>query len=244
MELITEALALLLVSDNLKRAILLLGDPGWILSGHATPEKSESLGSFSTNIRQFVRLSLFATLARKGQMHATKEELAFSMEYASLSAQWRSEAEREFVSVLPVLYSIAIASRSGREAYFLASRIMEAVQNPTHIDLMEQPEFRVLGIYTIPQIGRQTDFRDETLFNPLGGFVALREMERRYALRIRHMRQDTYHWNRLNPDEDLVDWSLLIAEVAALRSGIPLFLRDNEISPEMRFCQELALALA
>jgi hypothetical protein len=166
MELITDALALLLVSDDLDRAIRFLGDPGWILTGHATKEKSGRFGTLDTNIRQFVRLSLFAALASKGQMRATKEGLAFSTEYGYLSVQWKRETEREFVAVLPVLYSIAIASRSEREAVdFLAFRIVEALQTPTHIDLMEQPEFQVLGIYAIPHIARQTGLYAPRWFN-------------------------------------------------------------------------------
>lgn len=244
MELITDALALLLVSNDLNSAVRFLGDPGWILNGHATEEKSKGFGTLKTNIRQFVRLTLFATLARKGQMRLKKRELTFETEYGYLSVHWRREADREFVSVLPVLYSIAVASGSEREAvHFLASRIREAVQTPTHIDLLEQPEFQVLGIYAIPQVARQTGLHAETVFNPFDGFVALREMERRYSLRVRQMRQDRYHWNGLSPAGDLVDWSLLITEVAALRSRISLF-SQIAVSPEMRFCQELASVLA
>jgi hypothetical protein len=245
MELITDALALLLVSDDLDGALRFLGDPGWILNGHATRKQSEGFGTLNTNIRQFVRLSLFASLAGKGQMRATNEELAFSTEYGYLSLQWRGHTEREFVSVLPVLYSIAVASRSEGEARdFLASLITEAVQTKTHIDLMELPEFQVLGIYATPQIAGKPGIHAETVFNRFDGFVAMWEMERRYALRIRQMRQDTYHWNGLNPAGDLVDWSLLIAEVAALRSERSLFPLNVELLPEMRFCQELASALA
>jgi hypothetical protein len=244
LELITEALALLFVSDDLASAIGLLVDPGWVLTGHATTDKLET---FDTNIRQFVRLSLFATLAGKGQIRATKEGLAFSSDRVNLSVRWKPEEEREFVSVLPVLYSIAVASRSASEIVnFLGSRIAKTVQTPTHIDLIEQPEFQFLGVYTVPEIPRQTGFEAVTGFHPLGGFVAFREMERRYSLRVRRMKQDEYRWNQLNPTGDLVDWSLLIAEVAALRSKIPFQLlpRDMEVLPEMRFCQELASALA
>jgi hypothetical protein len=44
---------------------------------------------------------------------------------------------------------------------------------------------------------------------------------------------------------DLVDWPLLIAEVAGLRNGFKPFLPDNiEIAAEIRFCWDLATALA
>jgi hypothetical protein len=42
----------------------------------------------------------------------------------------------------------------------------------------------------------------------------------------------------------LVDWSLLIAEVAILRSKTSLFFpADAQIAPETRFCWDLASAL-
>jgi len=245
MELVTEALALLLVSDNLNDAIRFLADPGWILNGHAMKDNPEGFGTLSTNIRQFVRISLFVTLAGEGQMRATMEELAFSTERGYLGVQWRREAEREFVSVLPVLYAIAVASRSERETIdFLGSQITAAVRNATHIDLMEEPDFQLLGIYATPPLAQPKEVSRQTVFNWIDGLAALWEMERRYAMRVRQMRQDTYHWNAINPTGDLVDWSLLIAEVAALRSGrspVPL---NIEVLPEMRFCQELASAFA
>jgi hypothetical protein len=212
MELVTDALALLLVSDELDNAMRFLDDPWWILGGHATVEGSMGFGTVTINIRHFVRLSLFSALGGKGTMRATNEVIGFSTAQGYLNVLWRSEAEREFVSVLPVLYSIAIASRSESETVdFLASLMIEVVQNPTHTDLMEQPEFQVLGIYAIPEIARQTRLHAPRSVNPLDGFVAFQEMERRYALRVRQMRQDTYHWNQLNPTGDLVDWGLLIS---------------------------------
>jgi hypothetical protein len=42
-----------------------------------------------------------------------------------------------------------------------------------------------------------------------------------------------------------VDWALLIAEVAALRNGFkPFFPEDADIAKEIRFCWDLARALA
>lgn len=193
-------------------------------------------------------ISLFTALAGKGQMRATEEELALLVPYGYLSVQWRREAEREFLSVLPVLCSIAVASESESGVLdLLAFRIAEAVRAAIHIDLMDRPEYQVLGIYAIPQIAGQNSFRAETLLNPLDGFFALREMERRYTLKspsdeARHVSLE--YWNEMNPAGDLVDWTLLIAEVAALRSKILRFPPDFEVSPEIRFCHDLASALA
>jgi hypothetical protein len=245
LEQFTEATALLLVSDDVRDARQLFADPGWVLSGHSTGDSPNGFGVVDTNVRQFVRLSLFAALARQGKMRGTGEELSFATERGYLRLSWSGESEREFTSVLPTLYSIAVASKSEPETlYFLADLINGAWERFIDIDLFERPEFQLLGIYGIPEIAKVIGIGAPNPFGPLDGFLALRELERQYTFRIRQMRNDSYHWNRLNPAGDLVDWVLLITEVAALRSGFKLFFPDDAlIAPESRFCWDLAKTL-
>jgi hypothetical protein len=243
MELITEAISLLLVCDDLQGATRFLNNPNWILSGHSRGAESEHFGNIDTNISQFVRLTLFLSLTGNGQMRASKERFAFSTSNGYLNVLWGRESEREVISVLPVLYFIAVASRSESETLrWLSSLIMEKVETSAHIDLIEKPIFRILGIYTVPT--ERMGLHSGVPFNPIDGFRAFREMEWRYASRIRQMREDEYHWKAVNPPGDLIDWSLLIAEVAALRSKVHPFPKDVEDSPEMRFCRDLASSFA
>jgi hypothetical protein len=83
------------------------------------------------------------------------------------------------------------------------------------------------------------------LFGQFDGFIALRELERRYTNRIREMRSARYHWIRMNAAGDLIDWALLIAQVAMLRRDRLPFLPENfPVSAETQFSWDLAQAMA
>jgi hypothetical protein len=245
LEQLTEAAALLLVSDDVESARRLFADPAWVLNGHPTGDDPKGFGIVETNVTQFVRLSLFATLARRGTMRGSEQGLDFATQNGYLRLFWPGAPEREFISVLPTIYSIAVASKSEPEIlYFLADLISRALAQLTDIDLFERSEFQMLGLYGVPAIAKAIGIGAPNSFAPLDGFFALRELERQYALRIRQMRFDAYHWNRLNPTGDLVDWPLLITEVAALRSNFsPFFAEQVNVAPETRFCWDLAKAL-
>jgi hypothetical protein len=245
LEQLTEATALLLVSDDVESAKRLFADPGWVLNGHPTGDDPRGFALVDTNVSQFVRLSLFAALTRRGTMRGSEKGLDFATENGYLRLLWAAAPEREFISVIPTIYSIAVASKSEPETlHFLADLINAALERLTDIDLFERPEFQVLGLYGVPAIANAIGIGSPNTFAVLDGFFALRELERQYALRIRQMRFDTYHWNRLNPTGDLIDWSLLIAEVAALRSDFsPFFPEQVNVAPETRFCWDLAKAL-
>lgn len=63
LEQLTEAIALLFVSDQVEFAKRLSTDPGWVLNGRPSDDRQNVIVVAETNVRQFVRLSLFATLA-------------------------------------------------------------------------------------------------------------------------------------------------------------------------------------
>ncbi len=129
--------------------------------------------------------------------------------------------------------------------HILSDLIATAQERFGGIDLFERPEYRLLGIYGLPSLDDRFGgdaLAQSALFD---GVLALRELERRYLVRIRHMERDTYHWSQINSTGDLVDWALLIAEVAGLRNGFKPFFPDNiKLVPEIRFCWDLATALA
>jgi hypothetical protein len=244
LEQFTEAAALLLVSDDLPETKRLFGDLGRVLTGQPNRDNEDGFGEVQTNVRQFVRLSLFATLVRQGQLRGTGEELVFRTKAGSLRLSWAGEPEQELFVVLPTLYAIAVASKSEPSTlFYLADLISTAWDRFGGSDLFERPEFQVLGIYELSRGAEGAGIPVPNLLTGFNGFFALREVERNYASRIRQMREDTYHWSRLNPTGDLVDWVLLITEVAALRSDVrPFFPEDLNLSPEIRFCWDLAKA--
>ena len=246
LEQLTEAIALLFVSDQVEFAKRLLTDPGWVLNGRASDDRQNVIVAAETNVRQFVRLSLFATLANQGEVRGEGGTLRFETEHHDLRLFWPAEPDTEFIAVLPTLYSIAVASKSRPEIlHILSDLIATAQERFGAIDLFERPEYRLLGIYGLPSLDDRFGgdaLAQSALFD---GVLALRELERRYSTRIRHMERDSYHWNQINSMGDLVDWPLLIAEVAGLRNGFkPFFPDDIEIAPEIRFCWDLAAALA
>jgi hypothetical protein len=246
LERLTEATALLFVSDQVEFAQRLLADPGWVLNGRPSDDGPNVIVAAETNIRQFVRLSLFATLANEGEMRGEGGMLRFETEHYDLRLFWPGEPDTEFIAVLPTLYSIAVASKSRPEIlHILSDLIVTAQERFGGIDLFERPEYRLLGIYGLPSLDDRFGGDALAQFALFDGVLALRELERRYSARIRHMERDTYHWSQINSTGDLVDWALLIAEVAALRNGFKPFFPDNiEIAPEIRFCWDLATALA
>jgi hypothetical protein len=246
LERLTEATALLFVSDQVEFAQRLLADPGWVLTGRPSDGSPDVVVAAETNIRQFVRLSLFATLANQGEMRGEGGMLRFETEHYDLRLFWPAESDTEFIAVLPTLYSIAVASKGRREIlHILSDLIATAQEHFGAIDLFERPEYRLLGIYGLPSLDNRfggDSLAQSALFD---GVLALRELERRYSARIRQMERDTYHWSQINSTGDLVDWALLIAEVAALRNGFkPFFPEDTDIAQEIRFCWDLARALA
>jgi hypothetical protein len=245
LEQLTEATALLFVSNQVEFAQRLLADPGWVLNGRPSDDSPNVIVAAETNVRQFVRLSLFATLANQGEMRGEGGTLRFETEHHDLRLFWPAEPDTEFIAVLPTLYSIAVASKSRPEILRILSDLIATAQERFGaIDLFERPEYRLLGIYGLSLDDRfgGDALAQSALFD---GVLALRELERRYSARIRHMERDTYHWSQINSTGDLVDWALLIAEVAALRNGFkPFFPEDTDIAQEIRFCWDLARALA
>jgi len=243
LEQFTEAVTLLLVSDLVAEAKSLFRDPGWVLSGRPALNDRVELGEVETNIRQFVRLTLFATLARQGRMRIISDELVFGTDRGSLRLTRKAESDPELTSVLPTLYSIAVASESENETLrYLADRISGAWEE-SDSDLFDRAEFQLLGIYGIAPMAHEISIDLPQLFTRFNGTVALRELERNYATRIRQMRKDTYHWERLNPAGDLIDWVLLITQVAVIRQTVSPFPWEQfNPTPEARFCWELARA--
>ena len=147
LEQLTEATALLFVSDQVEFAKRLLTDPGWVLDGRPSNDRQNVIVAAETNVRQFVRLSLFATLANQGEMREEGGTLRFETKHHDLRLFWSAEPDTEFIAVLPTLYSIAVASKSRPEIlHALSDLIATAQERLGAIDLFERPEYRLLGI--------------------------------------------------------------------------------------------------
>jgi len=246
LEQFTEAMALLLVSDRTDEAMSFFADLGWVLNGFPTSDGPKTFGRVSVNIRQFVGLSLFAALAKDGGMLLGETGLEYRTSRGSLTLSRDRQNGSEFLAVLPTLFFVALATRVERvDLYILSKLISDLLGQYGALGLFERPEAKLLGIYSTLFEGNSSEPRIAFIFGQLDGFMALRELERRYTSRIREMRSDRYHWVRMNAPGDLVDWVLLIAQVAMLRdNGLPFLPENFPASPETHFCWDLARALA
>ena len=247
LEQFTEAMALLLVSDHVEQAKSFFSDPGWVLNGYPTRNKSPNgFGRVRVNIRQFVGLSMFASLANDGGLVVNESGLEYQTSRGALVLTRIPEVDREFFAVVPTLFSIAVASKlDGQALFYLAGSMAELLGQNEMFGLFDRPETQLLGIYRTFFEGNTVALRTPVIFGELDGFVALRELERRYTNRIREVRRDRHHWVRMNAAGDLVDWVLLVAQVAMLRRDRLPFLPERfPVAPEISFCWDLARALA
>jgi len=246
LEQFTEAIGLLLATDHTEEAVSLFANPTWVLKGKPLSGNPNGFGIVNVNIRQIIGLSLFAALAKEGRLSLGDGGLEYVTAFGTLALIRDLDSEREFFAVLPTLFAIAVASNSTPFAiYDLARNLALMSEQYGNFGYAERPEAQLLGIY---RTFLQNDFVEVPIalrFTALDGFVALREFERRYAARIREMRNDRYHWVRMNAPGDLIDWVLLVTQVVMLRRESSPFLPENfAITPEVDFCWNLARALA
>lgn len=228
LEQFTEAVALLLVSDHTEEALRLLADPGVVLNGYSAGDSPNGYGRVPMNVRQFVGLSLFATLAKHGDMKLGEDGLEYVTKQGLLVLVREAHSEHEFLAVLPTLFYIAVAGKVGGEVlYYISSQFNELSRLYGALGIFDSPEAELLGVYRTFFISEAVGFIAESVFGQLDGFIALRELEKRYTRRIREMRNDRYHWVRMNAPGDLIDWVLLIAQVAMLRRDRLLFCLRN-----------------
>jgi hypothetical protein len=246
LEQFTEAMALLLVSDHIEQAKSFFSAPGWVLNGFPTNDNPNGFGRVTVNIRQFVGLSMFAALAKEGGMVVGESGLEYATSRGTLVLLRDRDTDREFFAVLPTLFSVAMASKlDGGALYYLSGNIAELLGQFGAFGFFERAEAQLLGVYRTFFESDSLDLKTPVLFGQFDGFMALRELERRYTNRIREMRSDRYHWIRMNAAGDLIDWALLIAQVAMLRRGRLPFLPENfPVSAETQFSWDLAQAMA
>ena len=74
--------------------------------------------------------------------------------------------------------------------------------------------------YRPKRTAQEATYRVPALASPIDALIAVQQMESRYEQRLQSYRQDRYHWDLLNTEGDLIDWPLLVAEIAAFRVGI------------------------
>jgi hypothetical protein len=243
-ELLTELIELLLVTDRVDEAKGYLRDPGWILFGHGMAEaKFEPV---STDIGEFVRLSLFATLGKNGRMGTNRAGLFFALDEGAFQLPWTWD--QEVHQALPTLLMTALSTGTDQEVIdVLIGQIREVVNIPTDNDILSNPTFDLLGLFGP---GFEASQKSPRIFfdfanspDVQGGLATLLSLERRYARRVEQMRRDSYHWRLLRPGGDLIDWGLLLAQVAMARSGYPPIL-DETVSNEAQFLRSLATELA
>jgi hypothetical protein len=246
LEQFTEAVALLLVSDHTEEVLPLLGDPAFVLEGHSRHDSTYRFGQVGVNIRQFVGLSLFAALARQGGMHLGETGLEYVTSQGLLVLAGELHSEREFFAVLPTLLFIAIAREiDDNVLYYLSTQMDKLVGQYGTLGLLERPEGQLFEVYRTFFKNNALGLKAAPIFGQLDAFIGLRELERRYTNRIREMRNDRYHWVRMNAPGDLIDWVLLIAQVAMLRrDGLPFLLDGFPVPPEIQFCWDLARTFA
>ncbi len=222
----TKAVALLLATDRLQYAIDLLHNPARLVGVSPYATGNRSLG-YEVSVAEFTRVAIFSALVKRAKMSVEDEALEIAVDSGDFTLVRTREERNELLSVLPVLSMCAVALRSEPDTLnALTSLIYFQEDSPVAFLIREGFEFRALGILRLIQKD-PLNWRLPNL-NPIDAALAIQQMGSRYDRQLQSYRRDRYHWNLLNTEGDLIDWPLLITEVAAFRAGI-----DPALQPPM-----------
>lgn len=237
MELFSKAIGLLLATDRVEQALKLLRSPLRLIRTISLPGNR-----YDVSVAEFTRIAIFSALSRAGAMRVDPEVFEIATEAGYFDLVRRQEWHYEMLAVLPVLYTCALALRSGPETIRDLVRILATEEDSSGAFVMtESLEFRALGIFQMTD-GNQV-YRIPALASPIDALIAVQQMESRYEQRLQSYRQDRYHWDLLNTEGDLIDWPLLVAEIAAFRVGIDPGLPFVSETSGGAFIRALALEL-
>lgn len=237
MEAYTKAVAILLATGQTAKALELLREPLRI-----TRTPANRMNRYDLSVAEFTRVALFCALSLAGTLRVNAEALEIATESGYFSLVRRKEWHFEMLVVLPVLYACAVALRSESTPISGVADIFLSEEDSLGSFVMtESLEYRALGIFSINRTLRSLQIPAAS--NPLDAAIVLRQMENRYNLRLQTFRQDEYHWGLLNTEGDLIDWPLLVTELAAFRAGIDPALPFVPDTPGGKFLRDLALEL-
>jgi hypothetical protein len=237
MEPYTRAVGLLLATDRTEQALILLREPLRIIRPLTTRQDRYDL-----SVAEFTRVALFCALARVGTIRVNDEAFEIATEYGYFALVRNRDWHYEMLAVLPVLYVCALALRSEAEVIDRFAKILTSEEDsPGSFVMTESLEFRALGIFQINERAKRSPMVTTT--HPLDALMVLRQMENRYDLRLQTYKQDQYHWSLLNTEGDLIDWPLLVTELAAFRVSIDPGLPFVPDTAGGSFIRSLALEL-
>lgn len=237
MEPYTKAIAILLATGQTARALELLREPLRIIRPSA-----ERQNRYDLSVAEFTRVAIFCALARAGALRVNAEAFEISTESGYFALIRRKEWHYEMLAVLPVLYACAVALRGEPDTINrFADIFLSEEDSPGSFVMRESLEYRALGIFSLNR--KVQSLPIPAASNPLDAAIVLRQMENRYNLRLQTFQQDQYHWNLLNTEGDLIDWPLLVTELAAFRASIDPGLPFVPDTPGGTFLRALALEL-
>ena len=237
MEPYTKAIAILLATGQTTRALKLLREPLRIIRQPVEPQNRYNL-----SVAEFTRVALFCALTGLGSLRVNAEAFEIATEAGYFALVRRREWHYEVLAVLPVLYACAVALRSEPDTINRLVDIFLSEEDSLGSFVMtESLEYRALGIFSLNR--RVHGLPIPVVSNPLDVFIVLRQMENRYNLRLQIFQEDQYHWGLLNTEGDLIDWPLLVIELAAFRAGIDPGLPFVPDTPGGTFLRSLAFEL-
>ena len=202
---------------------------------------------YQGTLQQFVIASVFSALTQRSSLRITGEGAVIVYTGGSAFFNWNHRVEvQELVRTLPMLLLIAASNDTAAElGSFLAKGEYNRRFALTLTAAATKPDFVVLGL--LPAVYKNEAARRRFhQLNRRDGFSALRELELGYSTRIDLLRRDTFHWKTLRPRAELIDWPLLIAQVALIRNGAMRFKipRENQTLSPTDFSRSLAMEFA
>ncbi len=243
-QLLVEAAEILLVLGDTSAGIKIVNE----VVSRLLPHSETAINyEYPGTLQQFVMASVFSALTRRGSLRVTEEGTAISHDGRTAYFNWNSNKEmHELARTLPTLLSVLTFDDG---ADYVASFLTRS-QHSRRFGLIlaaaaTQPEFVVLGL--LPAIYRSERMRSNfSRLNRRDGLSALRGLELQYSMRIDLLRSDAFHWRTLRPRAELIDWPLLICQVALVRGGgmkFDIHRQDETLSPT-EFSRSLATQFA
>jgi hypothetical protein len=208
---------------------------------------AQAANEYDGTLQQFVMASAFSALTQRGSLRMTDKGAVIAYKGGSAFFNWNHRTEvQELVRTLPMLLSIVAFNDAAEDlGSFLAKAEYDRRFELTLTAAATKPDFVVFGL--LPAIYKNEAARRRFhQLNRRDGFSALRELELGYSTRIDLLRRDIFHWKTLRPRAELIDWSLLIAQVALIRNDAMRFKipRENETLPPTEFSRSLAMEFA
>jgi hypothetical protein len=177
-----------------------------------------ALSRYPGTFQEFLEVACLGVLLRRGFVTIEPEGVAFSQQQRVFISGWPIRTNpQELAAKLPLLLVLATEPTQGAAVSEFLRRSSDQMELAAALNAASlDPLFEVLGL--VPGIYRDQDISKRFAgLNRRDGFAALRQLEREYAQRITFMRNDSFHWSRLQTRAPLVDWRLLVSQTLLVR---------------------------